>query len=721
MREELSRFTRNGTTAIYRREPDSDVVELVLVPADMADDVRRADCAAEPLVQAKIVGDDYAFGFAQGRSLRNSATVTAMHCQGQRVLADDGHETVVETELADARGYRYIHCLRMGDDSRAVEIQTTFVNESDQPVTLEMLSSFSLGSLSPFVEGLAPETLVLHRLRSTWSAEGRLVSEPIEDEQLEPSWQRFSANSIRYGSVGSFPVRGYVPFVGIEDTASGVTWAAATTHASSWQIEVYRRDDGLSVSGGIADREFGHWTRRVGPGERFAAPYAVVAVTHGGVDEASQMVAGNVRHRLDLPACERPMPVVFNEFCTTWGAPTEESVDEQIEFLAQLRKNGDRGVEYFVIDAGWFDDKAFEAASHFGSWQVSNVHFPNGLRPVVDKVHAADMKAGIWFEFEIAGREDPEYFNKSAWLLGRDGMSITAGNRRWWDMRNPEVRAYLRGKVIDFLKENGFDYIKVDYNDTIGIGCETPAGEPGDPASLGDGLYEQIQASQEFFRETKREVPGLVIEVCASGGHRLVHSFMEIGSMASFSDAHEQDEIPVIAANMHRIILPCQSQIWAVVKHDQPLGKLYYQVASGFLGRLCFSGDTETLRPEQVKTIRDGIDWYAKAAPVIDHGVSHWFGPKVASYRHPRGWQAVVRTGEPGTPVEGRALIVLHTFHDAPDTVALPLASLAALPTSPVLSDSVWARPGITVTADAETGTLTVRDLKDFDGLAVLL
>ena len=730
MRTTLATYTCNDITAIYR-ESEQHVVELLLVPADMAGQVVRDDCAAEPLVQAKIIGDDYPFGFSQGRTMRNSVTVAAMRFAGQRVRVDTGQwqqvandttvaaqTVIVETAMKDERGYRYTHTLRMGVDSQAVEISTAFTNESDAPVTLEMLSSFTLGSLSPFSTGLAPETLQLHRLRSTWSAEGRLVSEPVEDEQLEPSWQQYSANSIRFGSIGSFPVRGYVPFAAVEDTAYGVTWAVATTQASSWQIEAYRRDYGLSLSGGLADREFGQWTRTIAPGETFEAPYAVASVVASGVDDAAQRVAGNVRHRLDLPESETRMPVIFNEFCTTWGVPTEQSVDEQIEFLGKLKADGGKGVDYFVIDAGWFDDKAFEAASHFGSWQVSKAHFPNGLKPVVDKVHAAGMKAGIWFEFEIAGREDTDCFNHHAWLLSRDGMSITSGNRRWWDMRNPEVRAYLKTKVIDFLADNGFDYIKVDYNDTIGIGCETPAGEKGDPASLGDGLYEQIRASQEFFREMKRAVPGLIVEICASGGHRLAQSFMEIGSMASFSDAHEQDEIPVIAANMHRMILPRQSQIWAVVKRDQPLKKLYYQVASGLLGRLCFSGDTETLRPEQVETIRKGIDWYAEAAPIIDHGVSAWFGPHIASYRHPRGWQAIVRRGETGTPAEGRTLVVLHTFHDAPASITLPDIASGTAGIAGVAD--VWARPGIHVNR-TDAGVLAIDGLEDFDGLAVLL
>lgn len=73
--------------------------------------------------------------------------------------------------------------------------------------------------------------------------------------------------------------------------------------------------------------------------------------------------------------------------------------------------------------------------------------------------------------------------------------------------------------------------------------------------------------------------------------------------MASFSDAHECDEIPIIAANMHRMILPRQSQIWAVVKAGQPLQKLYYQICSGLLGRLCFPASRTPSRQ------RSGLLW----------------------------------------------------------------------------------------------------------------
>lgn len=168
------------------------------------------------------------------------------------------------------------------------------------------------------------------------------------------------------------------------------------------------------------------------------------------------------------------------------------------------------------------------------------------------------MKAGVWFEFEVVDRQETECFNHKEWLL-------TSDQRRFWGTRNAEVQDYLHERVIDFLRDNGFDYIKVDYNETSGIGCETPDDLE---RSLGEGLYDVIQASQAFFHRIREELPDVVVEICSSDGHRLVQSFMKLGAMASFSDAHECDEIPLIAANMHRIIEPQQSRIWAVMRAE---------------------------------------------------------------------------------------------------------------------------------------------------------
>lgn len=626
MREPLYAAVCGGLTALYRKD-ETGTVELLLVPTGMEHAACRADCAAEPLVQLKCAEDDAPAFFSGGRTMRNSLGIRALRYREQTVERT-GEGVNIVTTLEDARSLRAVHTLRLFENSPAAEVSVTVRNIGGSPVTLEMLSSFTLGSLSPFAEGLAPETLTIHRLRSAWSGEGRLVSEPAEDLQLEPSWKQYSANSLRFGSVGSFPVRGYVPFCAVEDTAHGVTWAAAT----------------------------------------------------------AQALTADIRRHVKIPAADADMPVIFNEFCTTWGVPTEETVLRQVEFLKG------RGVGTYVIDAGWYDDAATESASRLGSWQVSRKAFPHGLCPVVDAIHDAGMKAGIWFEFEVAGRDDAVCFQKLDWLLHRDGRPITAGDRRFWNMRKPEVQEYLAEKVIAFLRDNHFDYMKVDYNETIGIGCDGAE-------SLGEGLRQQIGATQAFFARIQRELPELVIELCSSGGRRLVHSFLNLCPMASFSDAHECDEIPIIAANMHRILLPRQSRIWAVVHPEHTLQKLYYQICSGLLGRLCYSGDIFALREEQWQVMQAGCDFYARAAPVIAEGFSKRYGPQIASYRYPRGWQAVVRRGK------NQTLTVLHTFHEAPDRVELP--DIGSNP-------QLFARSGIALDGK------TVCGLTDFDGVAIL-
>jgi len=98
---------------------------------------------------------------------------------------------------------------------------------------------------------------------------------------------------------------------------------------------------------------------------------------------------------------------------------------------------------------------------------------------------------------------------------------------------------YLSQKVIGQLRDAGLGYIKVDYNETIGLGCDNAD-------SSGEGLRQHMQDVQDFFRKMRSELPDLVIENCASGGHRLEPSFMGLSSMASFSDAHETKDIPVM-------------------------------------------------------------------------------------------------------------------------------------------------------------------------------
>jgi alpha-galactosidase len=192
-------------------------------------------------------------------------------------------------------------------------------------------------------------------------------------------------------------------------------------------------------------------------------------------------------------------------------------------------------------------------------------------------------------------------------LLSRDGYSVTAGGRRFLDMRKEEVWNYLDKKVLNLLRDSGFGYIKIDYNETIGAGVDGAD-------SLGEGLRQSVEGTHKYFSHLADEMPDLVIENCSSGGHRLEPSFMELASMASFSDAHECNCIPLIAANLHRLIKPQQSQIWAVIRANADVHRINFLLTASYLGRLCLSGEIFDLSDEQWAVVQGGIDFTANKA-----------------------------------------------------------------------------------------------------------
>jgi alpha-galactosidase len=637
-RTALSEIICGDMAFLYLLDNGTRNVGLLAVPAGMLSRIdTRKEYAVLSLVQVKLLGDEGFCGlFARGRTMLNSLSSRSFVFHDQALSERDGCKTVV-TYLQNEKHCVLEHHLIWRQEDSAVTVQSVFRNESGEEVTLEMLSSFSLGAVTPFEAGDTPDTLVLHRLRSRWADEGRLETVPVEALQLEPSFSGVSANTVRFGQTGTMPVREYFPFIAVEDVKRQVSWGAQLAWPGSWQMEAYRQDDALHVSGGLADRIFGHWMKKIAPGERFAAPEAIVSVTNGGVDAVSQRLTSlHYRSWERQPQTEKLLPAAFNEWCMTWGGVNADSVERTAKRLK------DSGVLYFVIDAGWYD-KA-------GDWNPNTERFPGGIEKTVQMLKDSGLIPGIWFEYECC-EETSRAFSRVEHLLRLDGHVITESGRRFWDMRDPYVRKYLAEKVIGFLKKYGFGYLKIDYNANAGIGCD--GGE-----SPGESLRRHVAGVLDFMRKIRRELPDLVIENCSSGGHRLEPCMMGLSAMASFSDAHENAHIPIIAANLHRAVLPCQAQIWAVVRKDDSIRRLYYTMAAGFLGRLCLSGNIDELDAAQWDIVKKGIDFYHKISAAIKKGFTYWYGPAIKSYRHPSGWQGILRIAE-----ETRdAYLVAHTF-----------------------------------------------------------
>ena len=591
----------------------------------------------EPLVHAFVRGDSYGGQFTNGLSRRMSETTQSLKPES---LTEDGEDILCV--LRAANGMRFEHRVTMREE--CIEVRVTAVNDTWESKVLEALTSFSLGGITPVVNDEEAGAIKLVRLRTFWSAEGRREIVPVENLALEPMNGYRMDRIEKFGCIGSMPVRGYYPRACLQDDQHGITWGFDLDAPCTWQMECVRTDRGIGLTGGLGDDDFGAWHKTLAAGESFTAPTARITVCSGDNDIAFQRLSRAGKNHLASPA-EADMPFIYNEFCTTGGNPTRDNIMQ----IARRLKGMD--FAYLVIDAGWYVGIGEDWGRCMGDWEISKERFPNGFKEVCDCIRDAGMVPGLWFEPEVVG-PDSKVWNMTDHLLKKNGELITVKTRRFWDMSDPWVQDYLYDRVIRTLKENRFGFVKIDYNDSIGAGAD---GKDG----IGETLRANAEQSLEFFRRMRREIPDLVIECCSSGGSREVSAFMRVCDMVSFSDCMDALEVPVIAANEHRCMLPEQEEIWAVLTAGLSNDAMYYRIISTFYGRHCMSGSIYDLSDAQWEIVKAGTDFYRNARSVIKNGETRWLTPDVLSYRKLKGAQATLQIWK------DRALLICHRFENA--------------------------------------------------------
>ena len=141
------------------------------------------------------------------------------------------------------------------------------------------------------------------------------------------------------------------------------------------------------MSIGLPDDETGRWRRTVNPGERFETPEAYVTAGRCGVDAASQRLL--TVQRENWLRRDEELPVLFNEYCTTWGNPTHENM---VKIANRIRGHE---IDFMVMDAGWYGRGNLEWSECGGDWIPNAEMFPDGLKATADAIRACGFKPGI--------------------------------------------------------------------------------------------------------------------------------------------------------------------------------------------------------------------------------------------------------------------------------------------------------------------------------------
>lgn len=627
-----------GDTDVYYVLTEGLGVGLLLYPAGY--DAGDVDALSpDSMVQAALRGSHNLIDYTQGVTMRNRSSVLLT------IVSQEADETGVITRLTDGQGNGYTHTLCFDAATNVCAVNVEYENGTGKEQTLESLQSFSVSGIrNPAFARVTDEGLRLVRMTSAWSRECRLKEDELCELGMDMSWARYGVKCERFGQVGSMPNRGWFPFAALTDGAGGFTLAAMPEAPYSWQIELYKEKETCALSGGLADYEFGHWCKTIPAGGRFKTHNAYLRVRRGTVQDACNDFVRFQNGRLAVPTSEDGLPVLFNEYCTTWGVPSEENI------RAILKAAEGLPFGYFVVDCGWYKPDDCGWCNATGDWVPSKTLFPRGVKAVADLIRAQGMVPGIWFEFEVAGR-DSRAFQKEELLLTRDGVPLTTKNRRFFDLRKEKVQAYIQEKMCDFLRENGFGYLKIDYNDNYGMGCDGAE-------SLGEAGRQVAEESLGWLGKLKEAVPGIVIENCSSGGGRIEPLRMQKVSMCSFSDAHECDEIPLVAANVSRVIPARQSQIWAVLREQDSVSRIVWSLTAAMFGRICISGDILRLTKEQRQALAEGLAFYEEVKEIVAEGDTQEIDCTVRYYRDPQGRQIVRKLSRDGK----RMLVLAHVF-----------------------------------------------------------
>lgn len=590
------------------------VTETVFVPADMTDRLNDEKLAGisplgwmispETQVHIALSGDGISNDFSPGNTLRNSDTAFSLKFKGAK-YEEQSRKQILIAAFENDKGLvaRQVYfCTGAG----YLETYTELENRGDN-VIVEALPSFNMARISPFERFDDPNDIVIHRLLSNWSGEGKLYSVSAADIAFEASWSGLGVRTMRISQTGTMPARGYLPFISVEDKKNGVCWAAETEAPASWTIEAVFRNNAISVGGGRGDFLSAHWRKTLKTGETEKTNKAYLTVTKGSLENAAARLARHFDDTDEIKDVERDLPVLYNEYCYTWGKPEAKTLEKMLPEIAAL------GCKYFVIDDGWFYNVYNDKRYVIGDWNVNKEYYPEGLKAFADKVRSYGMIPGVWYEFEGVSEHSDVYRDHPDWLLTRDGKIINNGGRAFLDFRKEEVLNYLREKVIKNLVNCGIGYMKVDYNSNAGFGADGAE-------SYGEAIRQHIDAVLAFFEEIKRSVPSLVLEICSSGGMRHEPRFLSLGDMCSFSDAHENAGGVPVAMNLHRFIPPRKLQIWATIRDDYNADDVKFTVAKAMLGRICFSGNLGNKPQKIIDILKESVSFYEKLKPTIANG-----------------------------------------------------------------------------------------------------
>lgn len=341
---------------------------------------------------------------------------------------------------------------------------------------------------------------------------------------------------------------------------------------------------------GRRQMQFGHAAgSELAPSQRFETAVLTMARSDHGLNGCAVPLQRYVRDQLvPWPDRKRSRPVHYNCWEAVYFNHDLSVLSDMAERAASL------GAERFVLDDGWFGRRDNDTSS-LGDWTIDRRKWPDGLTPLIDKVHSLGMTFGLWVEPEMVNPNSDLYRAHPDWALGLPDQ-VPGRNQFALDIARQDVQDYLFACLDEVLKTHQIDYLKWDHNRLL----------PVLDAAQGRAIL-------TLMARLRAAHPGVEIESCASGGGRIDYGILQQTCRVWLSDCIDaQERLRMQAAAA--LILPTSvvgSHIGAAHAHttgrEMPSAFRGWIAASRHMG---FESDLRVIPEPEAKALSQATTWY---------------------------------------------------------------------------------------------------------------
>ncbi len=467
---------------------------------------------------------------------------------------------------------------------RVLTRRAVLVNDTQQPITVRKLMSFSLD---------LPGSFEMTTFDGSWIAEMRPGKTAVGAARVvHESTTGFSSHRHQPGFLLSEPGAG-------ED--HGRVYGFNLIYSGNHYACAQRSFQGLTrVMQGIGTAEL---ALTVEPGGRLETPEAVLCWSDKGFGGVSEKFHSFVNRNI-IPAYwqGRPRPVLYND----WEGCMFDFDQPRLLDLARRAKK--LGCELFVLDDGWFGARNSDKAG-LGDYRVNRKKLPGGLKGLAEKVNALGMEFGLWVEPEAVNPDSDLYRAHPDWALTDELPPVYGRNELLLDLTRQEVRDYIVENVCAVLDSANITYIKWDMN--------------RHSSALGEKAHGYILGLYEVLDRIFTPRPQILLESCASGGNRFDLGMLCFSPQIWCSD--NTDPIDRLTIQNSLSYLYPQSTFGAHVSaapHAQTLRDTPLSTRGNvsFFGNLGYELDLKHLLPVEQREIMDQIAFYKEHRQVFQFG-----------------------------------------------------------------------------------------------------